>query len=290
MREKAVDPATAEAEALLREEMAINQAYKIDPAYNRLIERLLTKSETLQPLYAELAQGLLFPEQRREVLKALIQAAIVAHPDKTKKIREQKQLAKELNQEIRILAKGLFKLTQRLQERNELCPDIESLRLPSLIELIRDAANFCAGGNSEDQYRSYLFDAKLYPELAPLGRFDCKYWPSAEKLILALAEALLIQTDPDNSPEPQCLLMGKAIQSRSHSKADFIRAISEVIDDLRQCSDVFPYIPAHFKLTQDSIERFYGAVTGHTWAEGTIKKQQQRRNQKARDSSRQKSG
>lgn len=287
----AVDPATAEAEAFLRADLEYNQTHKIWPSHNRIIERLLTDSEKLRPLYAELARSLRWPDQRREILNALVNTAAVATPDKTAEIRQQKRLAEELNKEIRVLAKQLRPLVDLLRERRERCPDIEPLRLPSFVELMGDAVYY-----NEDPFKAYQFEKHLSREFAGYGD---EYWPSVEEFITALADILLIRTDHEkpllaplipsnaaNSPEPACPLMAEAIRPRSHSWADFVRAIDLSIDDLRLSSDVRPHIPADFKLTDQAVECFYAVVTGHKWAEGTLKKRRQRKAQKSRDSSR----
>jgi len=277
------DRATAEAEQYLRDELKYNRDHSIDPADNEIIERLLGNTEIMRPLYRELWGALHSARARETVLEQLIKVAVVAHPKRTRGLRDEKKLAQKLNDKIGGSVDGLRRLAALLRERDTDCSAVDAISLPHVVELLGLAAQ-----QSQDRFKPHLFESRLAPRLDPLaGAFDRKYWPTVDELLLALAEALSCSTDPESPPEVYPPPLDKAINARSHSEADFTRALYAAIEDLKR--DVRHGIPRDFRLTSGSVDCFSSVVLGHEWAPGTNAKRRSRSTSKRKDSSRGKS-
>lgn len=266
-----MDPATKEAEAFLRSELEYNIAHKILPSENRIIERLLSARTSMREVYAELYRNLPAARQRQTVLGALVTTAAFFAPDKTKVVRDQMACAVRLNREIADKARELAVL---IRCRRDACPDI---RLPTdchPADLIERAAQ-C----STDDHKAYLFRWHLLPHLTRLrGQYDLKYWPETDELLDALA-----CVQDDELPAASDAVMSEAIDSRSHSDADFTRALLAVIDESK-IGSFGP--PPDFSLTAGALACFSNCALGRSEPnEETLRKRRYRARKKERDSS-----
>lgn len=275
------DPATSEAESFLREELASNQREGIYPSRNLVVERLLSRRDDLsQDFYPELHRDLPFSEQRRAVLIALVHAAAFGCPERVDSVRRQLRCARDIDRKIQDIALSIHALVGLLEQRREECPAVASLELPNLHDALEEATDYSAPDTA------YLFESHVAPHLTPLGRFDGKYWPTTEDLLLTLATALMNETAEDRPPRPLDPLMNRVIEGGNRSRADYTRALDAVIDDMKRAG--WPQLPADFSLSSRALDCFVAVTLDLDTGDGTIRRQ--RRRAKIKDTLRAKRG
>ncbi len=229
------DPATKAAEAFLRAELAYNREKRILPSENVIIERLLGRPEMVL-VYRELYKKLP-PQQAQLFLGVLFSVAAFRDPEKTKKVREQLDRARRLNDDIAVKATELARL---MRMRSDACKEVQ---LPddhpvSLISM--------AGYLADDQ-KQHLFQWHVEPALKRLANeFD---WPRTADLLDAIA-----YVQHSIEPAPNDSAVAAAVDSRTHSIADVIRAVLRSIDDAKRGG--ITSFPKSFSLTNQSIAEF----------------------------------
>lgn len=231
------------AEAYLRAQLADCRAQGIHRSAYRIIERLLTPTARAEmaKVYAELER--LMPETRDEVLWQLVLVAAHWNPDKTASLREQVARANRMSAEIATKARELSDL---LRKRAIACPDIGLPDDSHPVTLIEQA-------QFEDRP---LFRSHLEEHLARLAvQYDAKYWPPTYAMLDALADA------QDIGAWPLDATSSAAISARTHSQADFIRAILARLDELPGWLAYTPLrLPYGFRLSYEAIASFANAA------------------------------
>ncbi len=231
------------AEDYLRDQLADCQAQGIHPSACRIIERLLTKAgrAEMNKVYVEMER--LLPETRDEMLWQLVLVAAHWNPDKTIKLREQVARGNRLSAEIAVKARELAAL---LRDRAAACPDV-GLPDDSHPVTLMEQAQF------EDKP---LFRLHLEEHLSSLaGQYDARYWPPTAAILDALAEVQDVGAwpwDPTSSA---------AVSARTHSPADFIRAVVARLDELPAWLAHTPHrLPYGFRLSHEAIASFANAA------------------------------
>lgn len=222
-------------EDYLREEVRTNNERGILSNENEVANRLLARGSELtdvyEAIYAELSKdGIAW----KIFLGRLLTTAAYWSLDKLSEARASRNALAELNKSIARHAQALADL---LEERDELHnhSSFSSGTHYDICEVIEEA--------SADNLR---FDSYLKEPLAHLkARFDMKYWPSLSSCVRVIGDdadsAQIIADDP---------LTAAATRSTRPSKADFVRALRESIDEIR--GDWLGGIPKTFVLPNDA--------------------------------------
>lgn len=224
---------TEECEAILVASRNYNIENNIWPTDIITINYLLTQSAAMKNSYDELL--VLSAQQREQFLDQLVSTISFWLPDNAIEMRASRNQLIDVNKKISVLAKELADL---LEERS----DLENHH-PFTSNTHYHIANVIKESSRDNYYfRSFL--AKPLGVLA--GQFDLKYWPSLPEVINEIADdaesAEIYATDTRTEA---------ATSSNRSSKADFVRAILSMVDDLKSTPSL--YFPRSFSLSDSSL-------------------------------------
>ncbi len=202
----------------------------------KIIDRLLYRRDELKGAYSELYVKFKNDHKLLEIaLNLFIDAASQWNPEEVKEAREDRRKLENVNKQISIKANELADL---LALRSELgnTSSFSSATYCHIANVIYDASN----DNSFFQYG-------LRDKLKGLqGQFDLKYWPRLDQIIRTLAE------DADHA-ELSAIdsVTESATKSQTSSKADYFRALFEIIENNLQLN--YGFLPDDFRLTDNTI-------------------------------------
>jgi hypothetical protein len=232
-------------EAYLKEEIHSNELQRVWPSEVQMARRMLARGDALAGFYSEI-----YPALDRDGIawKHAIGCAlrVGAHwsPEKIAKSRVGRKELEELGQAI---SKQAVALADLLDRRTELYN--HSGFSADTLYAIRDVIDEAAAGNG-------LYQLRLKKSLQALGdRFDGKYWPTMAQCVRAIGQdaymAEIKATDP---------LTGVATNSLRPSKADFLRALFESIEECR--GESLGDIPGGFDLSNSSLASLVNVLLG----------------------------
>ncbi|MDH5833949.1 hypothetical protein [Luteimonas kalidii] len=223
-------------ESYLREEIRSNDEKGILPSKNRIAERLLARGDELVDVYEVVHTKLARDDIAWKILLGrLLTTAAFWSLEKIAQARAEEKALMELNQSI---AKHAHALSDLLVDRDDLHnrSSFSSGTHYDICEVISEAS----AGNS--RFSSYLKEPLDHLS----SRFDMKYWPSLSSCIRVIGnDAQNAKTAADDP------LTAAATRSTRPSKADFVRALRESIDEIR--GDWLGGIPKAFTLSNDSM-------------------------------------
>jgi hypothetical protein len=222
---------TEECEAILVASRNYNEENDILPTDIITINYLLNQSVAMKNVYGELSA--LSDQQRAQFLDQLVSTLSFWSPDNAIEMRASRNRLIDVNKKISAQAKELADL---LEERS----DLENHH-PFTSNTHYHIANVI----KEASRNNYLFRSFVVKPLEALtGQFDLKYWPHISAVINEIADdaasAEIYATDPRTEA---------AISSNRSSKADFVRAIFSMIDELKASL----YFPQSFSLSDSSL-------------------------------------
>lgn len=206
---------TKECEAILIASRNYNIEKSIWPTDVITINYLLTQSAAMKNIYDELS--VLSAQQRAQFLDQLVGTLTFWSPENAIEMRAARNRLIDVNKRIGVLAKGLADL---LEERSaiENQHPFNSNTHCHIARVIKEAAH--------DNYHFRSFLAK--PLQALVSQFDLKYWPHLPAVIKEIGDdadvAEIYATDPRTEA---------ATSSNRSSKADFVRAVLSMIDELK---------------------------------------------------------
>ncbi|QEY15262.1 hypothetical protein D0C16_04305 [Cellvibrio sp. KY-GH-1] len=206
---------TEECEAILIASRNYNIENSIWPTDVITINYLLTQSAAMKTVYDELSA--LSAQQRAQFLDQLVGTLSFWSPENAIEMRAARDRLIDVNKKISTLAKDLADL---LEERSaiENQHPFNSNTHYHIVNVIKEA--------SRDNYHFRSFLAEPLQALA--GQFDLKYWPYLPAVIKEIGDdadaAEIYATDPRTEA---------ATSSNRSSKADFVRAVLSMIDELK---------------------------------------------------------
>lgn len=251
-------------EDFLRSEKSSFTKQQIWPSKVVIIDRMLEDQLNLRPVYIELRRRLPDPAHWVRVLEIAIDAAYLYSPEASSGIRDSLRKAQELNAEIGELSGRLADL---MRSRRELCEhnSINGSELYSIVQTI-DLA-----GDSNPLYLSWIKD----PLDALTGRFDGKYWPSLEDLIVIIAKDA-----STTEVRLHDLVTQAAVDSPKRSKLDYLRGFWAALEESTGCSYA-GCLPTGFQLTDSMTAALLNACYGSELFEATgVKRARQEYRQK----------
>lgn len=199
-----------------------------------LMERMLKRSNELEPVYAELCKEFGNPSDTNIPFKLTLEAIWYSgkafSPDTVVHKKAVHTELVKLHDEIPRLARKLAKALRRQQEIAE--PEDFGLgEYLSFVDIM------CAASEGNGHYNSFL-----KPELEMLeGIFDRKYWPNLDDFIDAVAQR------EETRPEPlSCTLPDFVIQGRINLYKNYVLSLDEDIENCYQ-------IPNSFQLSNASM-------------------------------------
>jgi hypothetical protein len=206
---------TEECEAILIASRNYNIENSIWPTDVITINYLLSQSTAMKSVYEELSA--LSAQQRAQFLDQLVGTLSFWSPENAIEMRAARDRLIDVNKKISTLAKDLADL---LEERSaiENQHPFNSNTHYHIANVIKEA--------SRDNYHFRSFLAEPLQALA--GQFDLKYWPYLPAVIKEIGDdadvAEIYATDPRTEA---------ATSSNRSSKADFVRAVLSMIDELK---------------------------------------------------------
>lgn len=220
----------------LQEHVQSCREERILPSEVDVAERLLNRSDELAEVYGEVYAGLSRDGVAYKVLLAsVVSAAAFWEPRRLEAARDDRQRLVALNAGI---AESAAALADLLQQRDDL-HNRTSFHSGTLYHP-RDMIDQASRDNGH--YRTFL----RAPLEALSGRFDLKYWPSLAACVRSIGDdasaADVLAVDP---------LTAAGTRSKRPSKADFLRALREAIDESRGAW--MGAIPPDFRLSDKSI-------------------------------------
>ena len=257
--------ATEKCERVLKESRDYNVEHSILASENLVIARLLANSESMGHVYTELC-GSLDKRQIGAVLSAVLSSAAFWNPEKAASYRADRKELIETNREIAEVARKLSGLLTRREELHN-HSGFSSDTHYDIVDVIDKASE------SNGLYRGYVRE----PLTRLGGRFDLKYWPSIEEVIVELAvdaeKAGVYATDP---------LTEASTSSSRPSKIDFLRALFSALDENSERE--FGLVPAGFSLSDRSIAEIMNCALKLEPEElvdaGYVKRERQRQREK----------
>jgi hypothetical protein len=223
-------------EKYLREEVQANLTQGLLPSENRVAERLLNRGDELVSVYEEVIAVLYRDGIGWKVfLGCLLSTGAFWSPEKIAESRTDRTTLIELNRDI---AKQAQMLAEMLAKRDHL-HNRSAFSSGTLYDIVTTIDQASA---SNGRYTSYL--KKPLSQLN--AQFDTKYWPSLAECVQALSDDA--ESSKVHASDP---LTEAATKSSRPSKADFIRALRESIDENR--GDWRGSIPKSFRLSDDAM-------------------------------------
>lgn len=223
-------------EDYLREEIRSNDEKRILPSENRIAERLLARGDELVDVYEVVHTKLARDDIAWKIfLGRLLTTAAFWSLEELAQARADRNALADLNQSI---AKHAHALSSLLADRDEL-----HNRSPFSSGTHYDICEVIAEASADNsRFESYLKEPLDHLS----GRFDMKYWPSISSCIRVIGDdaenAKIVADDP---------LTAAATRSTRPSKADFVRALRESIDEIR--GDWLGGVPEAFVLSNDAM-------------------------------------
>jgi len=209
---------------------------QIAPTDVSTITLLLNHSSTLSGIYDELA--VLSDRQLAELLQQLVSTRSYWSPKDAVAMRDSRAQLSQLNESIVDTANTLAGLLDEREQLQNTQPFTTQTHY-HIAQVIQAA--------SQDNYHFKFYVANGLDALA--AQFDLKYWPSLGSVLREIADnaatAEIEATD---------IRTGAAIQSSRASKADFVRSILIMIEDIIATPDLG--FPQGFKLTDAAIADF----------------------------------
>ena len=224
---------TEECEAILIASRNYNVENNIWPTDVITTNYLLTQSAAMKNVYDELL--VLSAQQRAQFLDQLVGTLSFWSPENAIEMREARNRLIDVNKKISILAKNLADLLEERSALENQHPFTSNTHY-HIANVIKEA--------SRDNYHFRSFLAKPLQTLA--GQFDLKYWPYLPAVVNEIAEdadaAEIYATDPRTEA---------ATSSNRSSKADFVRAMLSMIDELKGTPSL--YFPRSFALSDSAM-------------------------------------
>lgn len=223
-------------EDYLREQIHTNNEQGILPSENRVAERLLARGDGLADVYEEVYAHLYRDRISWKIfLSCLLSTGAFWSPEKIAKYRADRDALIELNRNI---AKHAHTLADLLARRDDL-HNRSAFGSDTHYDITAVIDQACAHNGRYEYY--------LKEPLAQLSaRFDMKYWPLLADCVRVIGDdaenAGITASDP---------LTEAATKSTRASKADFIRALRESIDENR--GDWLGAIPKMFGPSNDAM-------------------------------------
>lgn len=206
---------TEKCEAILIASRNYNTEKSIWPTDVITINYLLTQSAAMRNVYNELS--VLSAQQRAQFLDQLVGTLSFWSPENAIEMREARNRLIDVNKKISILAKDLADLLEERSALENQHPFTSNTHY-HIANVIKEA--------SRDNYHFRSFLAEPFQALA--GQFDLKYWPYLPAVVNEIANdadaAEIYATDPRTEA---------ATSSNRSSKADFVRAILSMIEELK---------------------------------------------------------
>lgn len=223
-------------EEILKEKIKYNEEKSMARSENAVARRLLERAIEMRGVFLEIYSNVGSNKtQISEILHAILFAAAYYHPDKAKRARDIRSEIASTNARIVELADELadaLEFRTKLVETSGFTSGAEH-HIAALIE-----------SSSKD---NYWFNWNLRdPLLALRRRYDGKYWPSLEDVVREIA----IDSEQCRV-EPLSSVLAAATHSSRASKADFVRALIETLEDGSSCHG--GWIPDGFRFSDNSI-------------------------------------
>ncbi len=206
---------TEECEAILIASRNYNIENNIWPTDVITINYLLTQSAAMKNVYDELS--VLSAQQRAQLLDQLVGTLSFWSPENAIEMRAARNRLIDVNKRIGVLAKDLVDLLEERSALENHHPFTSNTHY-QIVNVIKEASleNY--------RFRNYLAE----PLQALAGQFDLKYWPYLPAVIKEIGNdadaAEIYATDPRTEA---------ATSSNRSSKADFVRAVMSMIDELK---------------------------------------------------------
>ena len=225
-------------EAILRSDLEYNQAHKIWPSVNRVIELMLARRNELVDAYEELHASLAPHHRALESFFDVFTSTPMAwSPEKLNNARKARKELSDINTRIAAAAEDLSELLARRDEIKE----VSSFSCDTFYHSL-DAVEVAA--ESEE---NYLFEWHVKKRLDALrGQYDLKYWPSLGTVVKAIGEnarnADVYARDPATA---------SATESRRPGLSDFLKAyFARIIDN---SMGAHGFIPNNFSVSDSTL-------------------------------------
>lgn len=199
---------------------------------DQLVDRQLELEGAFQELHDQLSlrEGALW-----SFFDLAPMSAIYLNEERSAEARKTRDELKRLNKKIAdaaLVLSGLLEKRDNLQEGSGFWSDT----IFHIVDLIDDASQY------NTHYSTWLRE----PLHQLRGQFDLKYWSTLPELVGAIADDFeSAQVDPDTP------LIEALTKRQRPSRADFYRALLELIDQNRGCQA--PHFPKDFHLTDASL-------------------------------------
>lgn len=220
-------------EAILRADLEYNQAHKIWPSINRVIELMLARRNELSDAYEELHESLAHRHHALESFFDVFTSAPMAwSPEKMSKARHTRKELIDINTRIAVMAEDLAQLLTRRDEIKE----TSGFSCGTFYHAL-DALELAA--ESED---NHLFEWHVKEGLDAMRyQYDLKYWPPLSAVVEAIGE------DARNAEVyARDLATASATESRRSGLSDFLKAF------LARMSDN-SVIPTNFSVSDNTL-------------------------------------
>lgn len=225
-------------EAILRTELEYNQAHKIWPSVNRVIELMLARRNELSDAYEELHASL---SRRHRALEAFFDVfastPMAWSPEKLNKARQARKELTDINTRIAAVADDLAELLARRDEIKE-ASSFSCDTFYHALDPIEAAA---------ESEANHLFEWHVKEHLDSLqGQYDLKYWPTLSAVVQAIGEdaqnAEVYAQDPATA---------SATESRRPGLSDFLKAYFARIKD--NSISAHGFIPNDFSVSDNAL-------------------------------------
>lgn len=218
----------------LEERLQYNVEHKICSSENRLIGRLLTRTDELKRAYSEICRKL-NKYQLGSLLDCLLCTSVYWNPDANKKARDSKRRLIEVNQDI---AKKALELSTLLIKRSEISNSsaFYSNNHYHICDVMEQAA-----------INNYLFTCHVKAPIAIIrDRFELKYWPDLEDIIGEIGkDAEKATVTPSNT------LTDAATSNTRESLTDYFKVMFSSFDD--RSTRLGGHLPERFTLTDATL-------------------------------------
>lgn len=225
-------------EAILRSDLEYNQAHKIWPSVNRVIERMLARRNELSDAYEELHTSLAHHHRALESFFDVFTSTPVAwSPEKITKARQARKELTDFNSRIAAMADGLAQLLTRRDELKE-TSGFSCDTFYHVLDVVELAAE--SEGN-------HLFEWHVKEHLDALQyQYDLKYWPPLSTFVDAIGE---------NARNAEVYARDSATASATESRrsglSDFLKAFFARIED--NSGSAHSSIPSNFNVSDNTL-------------------------------------
>jgi len=222
-------------ERLLSDGKERNVQLGILPSENAIADRMLARSVELKDAYDELWAKLGNPRSLNVALELFLSAAAFWNPEKLSQAGADRLQIEELNEQIAETADRLAALWNRRSSLNETSGFTSGTHY-HICNVIEAAST-----------RNYHFQYEVQKPLAVLRmRYDLKYWPTIEGILLELAS-----NSADADVEATDSAMAAGTGASRASLADYFKVLMYSIEEnsVRQ----YGVLPRDFKLTDRTL-------------------------------------